>query len=96
MKKCKFYSVIAGANGAPVAKLWEGWTDIYFNYYKNEFGQWFAIEPSTGLSVTQAHTRKEAQKRATAPEILRKINEAVTQDKIQRFFELKTEAETCL
>lgn len=93
MKKCNFYSLVMGEQGQPVAKEWSGYTDIYFNYYKNEFGQWFAIEPSTGLSVTQANTRKEAQKRATAPEMLRKINDKINQEMIQRFFELKTEAQ---
>ena len=92
MKKCNFYSLVMGEQGQPVAKEWSGYTDIYFNYYKNEFGQWFAIEPSTGLSVTQANTRKEAQKRATAPEMLRKINDKISQEMTIRFKNLTIEA----
>ena len=100
MKKIKFYSLVNGENGKPIAKLWDGWTDIYFNYYcikhNNRVNTWHAIEPSTGLSVATGNTLKEAKQRATAPETLRKINEKITQDMIQRFFELKTEAEICL
>ena len=84
-----------GDNHEPVAKLWEGYTDTYFNYYKNEYGQWFAIEPSTGLSVAQANTRKETQYKATTPAMFKKINDEITQNMINRFYDLVMEAQ-CL
>ena len=93
MKKCKFYSLVMGKQHKPIAKQWDGYTDIYFNYYKNEFGQWFAIEPSTGLSVVQANTRKEAQYKATMPTMFKKINEKITQEMIFNFKNLVLEAE---
>lgn len=95
MKKCKFYSLIMGEEHQPIAKEWNGYTDTYFNYYKNEVGQWFAIEPSIGLSVAQANTRKEAQHKATMPPMFKKIKDAITQDMITHFNNLVMEAQ-CL
>ena len=97
MKKCTFYSQVLN-NNKIVAQLQNGYSDGYFNYYCHTYNNgsktWFAIEPSTGLSITTGNTRKEAQQKATTPEMFKRVNEKITQNMIQRFFELKIEAET--
>ena len=92
MKKCKFYSIVMGDKGKPIAKLQDGYQDEYWYYYHNN-ATWYAIEPSTGLSITTGYTRKEAQQKATAPEMFKKVNDKITQYMIQRFNELRIEAE---
>lgn len=95
MKKHIFYSLIySQEKGGAIAQKQDGYTDIYFNYYKFK-NIWYAIEPSTGLSVATGNTRKEAQRKAMAPAMLRKINEHINQDKITTFQDLVTAAQ-CL
>lgn len=59
MKKAVFYSLVY-EGGYPTAKQWKGWTDGEYNYYKYK-GQWFCIEPYTGLSVGSGETRTIAR-----------------------------------
>jgi hypothetical protein len=69
-----------------IAKQWFGYTDGKFNYYKNEWGKWSPIEPSTGLSVTfPRNTLKECKQAANAPELLEKVKNAITPELQQRF-----------
>lgn len=95
MKHCKFYSLVMEKR--PVAKLQDGYTDGLFNYYCSKYntkrGIWYAIEPSTGLSVATATTRRDVARKATAPAMLKACNEKITQQMIQRFWELRQEAE---
>lgn len=72
MKKCTFYSLMRKDNRTQAVKH-EGYTDGVYNYYNNgsaRYPHWFAIEPSTGLSVVSDYTRKataeQAHKRAEA------------------------------
>ena len=59
MKKIEFYTR-THKNGKDIAEKVNGYTDGKFNYYKNEFGNWFAVEPKTGLSTgAQYKTRKQ-------------------------------------
>ena len=50
MKKAKFYT-LTQKNRKKIARKHEGYTDGTFNYYRGEYGTWFAIEPNTGMSV---------------------------------------------
>lgn len=94
MKKHTFYSLVLGTNFKPVAKKWDGFTDGQYNYYKNEYNKWFAIEPLTGLSVINSrNTRKECEQLANAPEMLQKVKEKITNDMQLRFNELVTDAQ---
>ena len=67
MKKSTFYSLVMEKNNI-IAKKQDGYNDEYFSYYCRTYNNgtktWFAIEPSTGLSVATASTRKEAQQKA--------------------------------
>lgn len=63
MKKVQFFTLVR-RDGADKVECVNGYTDGRFNYYKCAFGGWFAIEPSCGLSMSQAHTRKEAAAKA--------------------------------
>ena len=85
MKKVKFYSLVNGENGKPIAKEWTGYTDNIFNYYKTEQGTWHAIEKNTGLSVGNDTTRKTLMERVTTPEHLQRVNERITKELITRF-----------
>jgi hypothetical protein len=85
MKKHVFYSLIM-QNNKIIAKQWFGYTCGRFNYYKNEWGKWEAIEPTTGLSVTYSrNTRKECEQAANTPEMLEKVKNAVTEELQERF-----------
>ena len=95
MKKCTFYSLVMGENNKPIAKKWDGYTDNIFNYYKNEYNQWYAIEKSTGLSVGYDNTRKNLISKVTTNEHLQKVRDKITQDLIDRFTSL-VEVEQCL
>ena len=98
MKKHSFYSLVLDNNFKPVAKKWDGFTDGKYNYYKNEYNKWYAIEPTTGLSVINSrNTRKECEQLANAPETLEKVKNAITIDKINKFIEYVSEVcEPCL
>lgn len=63
MKKHSFYSLMM-KNNKPQRVLHTGYSDGTYDYYKNS-STWFAIVPNIGLSVADAHTRKEAQQIAT-------------------------------
>lgn len=92
MKKHTFYSLVMGEHGKPVAKEWNGFTDGIYNYYKNEYNKWFAIEPTTGLSVVYGrNTRKECANIAHVPGMLEKVKERITTDLQTRFNSLVTE-----
>ena len=94
MKKHTFYSLILGTNHKPVAKKWDGFTDGKYNYYKNEYNKWYAIEPTTGLSVINSrNTRKECEAAANTPEMLQKVKDKITNDMQMRFDMLVTEAQ---
>lgn len=98
MKKHTFYSLVLGTNFKPVAKKWDGFTDGKYNYYKNEYKKWFAIEPLTGLSVINSrNTRKECEQAANTPEMLKKVKNAITLEKINEFIKYVSEVcEPCL
>lgn len=86
MKKCTFYSLIYNGKNGAMAKKWDGFTDGTYNYYKNENNKWFAIEPSTGLSVVYArNTRKECEQSANTPEMLQKVKDKITGAMQDRF-----------
>jgi hypothetical protein len=94
MKHCTFYSLVY--DGKTIAKLQNGYTDGLFNYYCTKYNgsrTWYAVEPSTGLSVATSNTLKEAAQKATAPAMLKACNEKITQSMIQRFWKLRQEAE---
>lgn len=94
MKHCTFYSLICEKKIK--AKLQNGYTDGLFNYYCTKYNgrrTWYAVEPSTGLSVAICNTLKEAAQKATAPAMLKACNETITPFMIQRFWELRQEAE---
>ena len=101
MKNSKFYSLTASDTGKPIATLQDGYYDEQYNLYfyctkyNSKYGTWHAIDPATGLSVATGNTRKEAHKNATAPGMLKKINDKITQDMITRFNNLVMEAQ-CL
>lgn len=93
MKKYTFYSLVLGNNKKPVAKKWDGFTDGKYNYYKNEYNKWFAIEPTTGLSIINSrNTRKECVNAAHVPGMLEKVKEKITLDLQLRFNNLVSEA----
>lgn len=73
MKKHSFYSLMR-VNGKTTAVLQEGYSDGTYYYYKNG-GQWSAIHPLIGLSVTYGYTRKECAEKAHAPELFKKVIE---------------------
>lgn len=77
MKKYSFYSLMR-VNGKTTAVLQEGYSDGTYYYYKNG-GQWSAIHPLIGLSVTYGYTRKECAEKAHAPGLQKVIQERVTQ-----------------
>lgn len=80
MKKQIFYTMIYH-HGATRAVRVNGYTDGAFNYYKNTFGRWHAIEPTTGLDVYGMQpTRKAAQDAATTPERLAIIKRKLEND----------------
>lgn len=86
MKKHAFYSVVLGTNRKPIAKLWTGWTDGTYNYYKDEFNKWHTIEPSTGLSTGYPHnTRTEAAAHVHTIEMAEKIKNAIKPEMVERF-----------
>lgn len=74
----------------------EGYTDGTYNYYKSEnyCNTWYAVEPSTGLSVANAPTRKEAA--TQAHKIIEKVKERINnmQEAIERFTRCRAEAKT--
>ncbi len=76
MKKTVFYSMIR-KDGQNVAKRQNGYTDGTYNYYKGEFGTWYAIQPETGLSIYSSSTRKTAAEGAHAPEMAEKVARAL-------------------
>lgn len=80
MKKCKFCSMFScGKNGARVV-LHDGYTDGVYNYYNgggNSYRGWCAVEPSTGLAVVYANTRKECAAKACSMETLLKVEKAL-------------------
>lgn len=63
MNKIQFFTLVR-RDGEVKVEYVNGYTDGRFNYYKSSFGTWFAIEPSCGLSMSQASTRKEAAAKA--------------------------------
>lgn len=85
MKKHTFYSLVLGANNKPVAQKWNGYTDNIFNYYRDNSGRWYAIEPTTGLSVLSADTRKAAQMRASTTAMFEQIKNALKPEMQERF-----------
>ena len=96
MKKHTFYSLFHGNNEKPIAKKWDGYTDGTYNYYKNEFGKWYAIEPTTGMSVINyRNTRKECSDAANVPELLEKVKKAITPELQMRFNNLVADLEKC-
>ena len=68
MKKITFYTrKLIG--GRPCAVLVEGYADGVFSYYKDEYGRWFAVIPTVGLSPIKTlfashFTRKSAAEAA--------------------------------
>ena len=62
MKKTTFYTRMHFNHKVQAVQV-DGYTDGTFNYYRNKFGQWHAIIPGIGLSVSGAmvYTRKAAQ-----------------------------------
>ena len=94
MKKHTFYSLLMNGYKKEYAQKWNGYTDGTFNYYKNEFGYWYAIEPTTGMSVINYRsTRKECENAAHAPGFLEKVQNALTTDLQERFKKLVEIAE---
>ena len=93
MKKHTFYSLVYGGKNGPIIKKWDGYTDGRYNYYKNEYSKWYAIEPTTGLSVINyRNTRKECEIAANAPGIIEKVKNAIKTDMQLRFNNLVAEA----
>lgn len=92
MEKVKFYSIMH-TNGKTAAVLHDGYFDGYYFYYKNSAGDWWCIDPPSGLAVTCQNSRKAARDFAMRPAILKQVNDRVTPEMIQRFFDLKFEAE---
>lgn len=95
MKKCKYYSIMM-IDCKIIAQAHDGYTDGIFNYhctkYNNHCGTWYAIEPTTGLSVTTGNTLKEARQKATAPEMFKAVHEKITEQMKKRFNDLVMEA----
>ena len=93
MKKHTFYSLVLGTNHKPIAKKWNGFTDGKYNYYKNEYNKWYAIEPTTGLSVINSrNTRKDCEQLANTPEMLEKVKDKITEEMQMRFDKCVTES----
>jgi hypothetical protein len=93
MKKYTFYSLIYNGKNGAMAKKWDGFTDGNYNYYKNEFSKWYAIEPTTGLSVINSrNTRKDCEVAANTPEMLENVQKRITKAMQDRFNKLVQEA----
>lgn len=93
MKKHTFYILIMRHNKIQAIKQ-DGFTDGTYHYYKNEFKKWYAIEPTTGLSVINSrNTRKDCETAANAPEMLEKVKEKITKYMQIRFDKLVQEAQ---
>lgn len=60
----KFFYTRLRRNGMIAAVRVKGYSDGVFNYYRNQFGRWHAVHPTTGLSAAYAHTRRECQNKA--------------------------------
>lgn len=96
MKKAYFYSMMR-TNDKTHAAPHFGYTDGFYYYYRSVYGStWYAIHPENGLSITTGKTRKEAQRKATAPSMAERITEALKRNPqaADTFAKLKAEAET--
>lgn len=92
MKKHTFYSIVKFDKIKAIK--WTGWTDGTFNYYKDKFGKWYTIEPTTGLSTGYPHnTRQQASEHVHTPEMMEKIKTAIKTDLQERFNKLVQEAQ---
>lgn len=77
MKRIDFYSMMFVKGGGVRAVLHHGYTDGVFNYYNNG-GCWCAIHKENGYSVLTETTRKAAAEKATAPDMLQRVNDYLT------------------
>ena len=51
----------------------DGYTDGTFNYYRDQFGWWYAIETESGMAACSDSTLKKAAPKANTPRMLEAI-----------------------
>ena len=68
MKKATFYTLLYNRKTGAVAVVKQGYSDgTYYYYYNRDCATWHAIHPRTGVSVSDAGTRKKCAEIAHTP-----------------------------
>lgn len=71
-------------NGKKGVYKHNGYTDGTFNYYRDQFGWWYAIDPESGAAALRNSTLKKTAAEANTPRMLEAIERVKTTDKYKK------------